>query len=362
MAKEKAKDKTNDKPLTEPRELRAMDLDRQVYGVRFSPSGRFLVAGGYDAQVRRWNWEGEEPQELAALKGHRGWVTALVFAPKEPLLITADSWGGLSAWPFEEENPKPHWQNEKAHDGWVRSVAISTDGTKLLTGGKDGQARLWSVADGKPLLELDHAEDVFAVAIHPDGQTAVTGDLFGKIKQWDLKTGKPTREIDASTLHYYQRDQDVAGIRVLEFHDDGQTLLVAGSEPTSTGRGLGIPTIRLFDWNTAKPKEALHQGESNDGFIFDLTRHPQGFFMTVTSGQPGRGQFAFHRLGEEKPFWIYKKMSNCHSIALHPSGKHVVVSATNRSSQGNGAVRDKEGKYLGNYSPLHIFELPETFA
>ncbi|MCA9070104.1 MAG: hypothetical protein KDA84_14325, partial [Planctomycetaceae bacterium] len=340
----------------------ALELDRQVYGVRFSPCGKFLVAGGYDALVRRWNWADADPKELSPLKGHRGWVTALAFAPNEPHLFTADSWGGLSAWPFKEDTPKPHWQHEQAHDGWVRSVAVSADGSKLLTGGKDGHARLWDTKDGKQIVELKHGEDVFAVAIHPDGQSAVTGDLFGKIKQWDLTTGKTTREIDASQLHFYQRDQDVAGIRVLEFHDEGQTLLVAGSEPTSTGRGLGIPTIRLFDWKTAKPKETLHQGESDDGFVFDLTRHPQGFFMTVTSGQPGRGQFAFHRLGEEKPFWLYKKMSNCHSLALHPNGKLVVVSATNRSSQGNGAVRDKEGKYLGNYSPLHIFELPESFT
>ncbi len=85
--------------------------------------------------------------------------------------------------------------------------------------------------------------------------------------------------------------------------------------------------------------------------------------MTVTSGQPGRGQFAFHRLGEEKPFWISTKLSNCHSLALHPGQRQVVVAATNRNSQGNGAVKDKKtGEYLGNYSPLHVFELPESFA
>ena len=48
---------------------------------------------------------------------------------------------------------------------------------------------------------------------------------------------------------------------------------------------------------------------------------------------------------------------NCHSIALHPDRKMFVVSATNRNSQGNGAVRDKAGAYLGNNSPLHVFEI-----
>ena len=354
-----AKEQPATKPLTEPRELQAIELDRQVYGVRFSPSGKFLVAGGYDALVHRWAWDGEEPKERSSLSGHHGWVTALAFAPSESILFTADSWGGLTAWPFEDEAPQPRWNLEQAHDGWIRSLAVSKDGGRLLTCGHDGFARVWDVSTGKKILEINHGEDLFAAAIHPGGEIAVTGDLFGKIKAWDLKTGKAAREIDASSLHFYQRDEDVAGIRVLEFEDEGKTLVVAGSEPTSTGRGLGIPTIRLFDWETAKPKETLHQGDSNDGFVFDLARHPEGFFMSVTSGQPGRGQFAFHRLGEEQPFWIYKQMSNCHSLALHPAAKQVVVSATNRRSQGNGAVRDKDGKYLGNYSPLHVFELPE---
>ncbi len=218
---------------------------------------------------------------------------------------------------------------------------------------------VWSANDGKLLQEFHHGEDVFAVAAHPDGKTVISGDLFGKIKQWDLNTGKMQREIDATSLHFYDRDQDVAGIRVLKFLDEGNTLLAAGSEPTSTGRGLGIPTIRLFEWKTAKPKTKLQQGVSDDGFVFDLDQHSTGFFLTATSGQPGRGQFAFHRLGEEKPFWIYTKMSNCHSLAMHPNGRQVVVTATNRNSQGNGAVKDKTtGKYLGNYSPLHVFELP----
>ncbi len=262
---------------SEPRELRAIELDRQVAAVRFSSCGRFLAAGGYDGLVRRWSWDAEEPKALPAMSGHRGWVTAMAFAPQESLLFTADSWGGLTAWPFEEQNPKPKWQLPQAHDGWIRCLAISKHGTKLLTAGRDGIARLWSAKDGEPLMELKHGADVFAAAFHPAGQTAVTGDLFGKIKVWDLATGKSVRELDASKLHYYERDEDVAGIRVLEFHEEGHTLLVAGAEPTSTGRGLGIPTLRLFDWKTGESKTTMHQGESNDGFVFDLARHPRDF-------------------------------------------------------------------------------------
>ena len=51
------------------------------------------------------------------------------------------------------------------------------------------------------------------------------------------------------------------------------------------------------------------------------------------------------------------KMSNCHSLAVHGDGR-IVVTASNRNSQGNGAVRDKRGDYVANFSPLHVFAPP----
>ena len=53
-------------------------------------------------------------------------------------------------------------------------------------------------------------------------------------------------------------------------------------------------------------------------------------------------------------------MANCHSLAFDPATNRCIVAATNRNSQGNGAVRDKEGAYVGNTSPLTVFELPTT--
>jgi hypothetical protein len=50
-------------------------------------------------------------------------------------------------------------------------------------------------------------------------------------------------------------------------------------------------------------------------------------------------------------------MANCHSLAVHPDGKRLVVAATNAGSNGNGRPKDKE--YLGNWSPLHVWSLSE---
>ena len=111
------------------------------------------------------------------------------------------------------------------------------------------------------------------------------------------------------------------------------------------------------DWDALEIRQTLNLGPDKDGYVFDLAWHPDGYAMLVTSGPPGASRFLLQRPGDEKPLYENNKMYNCHSLAFHGPTRRIVVAATNRSSQGNGAVLDKQGNYLGNSSPLHLFEL-----
>jgi len=345
-------------PKHEAKETRKIDTDRQVCLIRFSPEGRYLFGGGYDSTIRRWDFSIEEPKLLEPINGHKGWVQDIEFSPDGKFLYSVDSWGQLSAWPIADEITKSAWSVAQAHDGWIRDVAASRDGKLVATVGHDRFTRVWSALDGKLVNKLPRQEfDVFKVAFHPNGKTLVTADLMGKLSEWDLESEKLARTTMFEKFHYYDRIQDVHGIHVLEFDKAGDTLICAGGEPTRTTNHLGIPTLKAIDWKTLDVKHRLQFGKDREGYIFDLARHADGYYLAVTSGTPGAGQFLIFELGDAESQFTYTKMSNCHSIALHPSGKTAVVSATNRNSQGNGAVRNKEGKYLGNSSPLHEFEL-----
>ena len=70
--------------------------------------------------------------------------------------------------------------------------------------------------------------------------------------------------------------------------------------------------------------------------------------------------------------WLYNKTGNArlelcrkqispgsgHRNPHHPDGKQFALSSTNRASNGNGRRLDKEGNYVGNYSPVHVMQLP----
>jgi WD40 repeat protein len=343
-----------------PKELKKIATDRQVCLIRYSPCGQFLFGGGYDSMIRRWDMSADEPKMLDPIPGHRGWVQAIEFASTGDALYAVDSWGMLSARNYREGAEKPLWSVQSAHDGWIRDVAVSADCSLLATAGRDRFVRVWNSKDGSLKAELpQHEHDLCRVAIHPDGKSVVSGDLKGIVRHWDLATKKLIREVDLQ-LRFYDRIQDVPGIYVLQFNAAGDTLICAGGKPTRTGNHQGIPTLYQVDWKTLKTKHKQTFGVDKDGFVFDLAWHSDGYFALATSGNPGAGQFLLAKPDEDKAFFTHTKMSNCHTLALHPDGKTVVVAATNRNSQGNGAVRDKEGKYVGNSSPLHVFDLSGT--
>ncbi len=358
MADAPQSDPTDKPPVPKP--TVTFRCDRQLMVARFSTCGRVLVGGGYDATIRRWDLTGEEPAELSRVEGHRGWVSWLEVQPTGELVFSVDTWGRLQAIRGIAAEPQLAWHHDAAHDGWIRSLSVSADGQVVVTAGRDGAVRAWNAADGKLLHEItDHPSEVFAVAIHPDKRSIVTGDLMGVLRRWDVPGGKCAAEVTLPEMHYYERIQDVGGLRLLKFHDGGKTLVVAGGEPRKTGRAIAIPTVHWLDWPGLKIRDSARLGAQNHGFVFDLAWHPDGCWVVVTSGQPGSGQFLLLKPGEKEPFFVSTKMSNCHSLAIHPDGR-IAVTSSNRNSQGNGAVRDKEGNYVANYSPVQLFSVEES--
>ncbi|MGH7170932.1 MAG: WD40 repeat domain-containing protein [Gemmataceae bacterium] len=337
-----------------PKQIKVVKLDRQMCVLRFNNDGKILAAGGQDAKVRRLDAATLDLKPLAPLIGHSGWVTALAFHPDGKRLLTGDSWGRLSCWPFAEAAPKPLWSIAQAHDGWLRSLSLRPDGACAATGGADGKVRIWSSGDGKKQREVTASGvEVYSVVYHPDGKSLVSGDAKAAVKQWDMSSGKIVRELDARSMYGVFALQELGGARVMCFDAKGTTLAVGGALGGS--KGLAGPCITLFDWASGK---AMHKITlPGKGYVQDLAFHADGFFMAVTNGSPGQGMLLFVRPGEEAPFF-QKALPNPHSLALHPGGKRLIVSAINGGSNGNGRKLGKNKEYPGNYSPLYVYDLP----
>jgi WD40 repeat protein len=99
-------------------------------------------------------------------------------------------------------------------------VALSADGTTLVSGGKDKAIKVWDVQTGalKRTLQSDSGV-VTALAISADNTTVVSGHGDRMLRIWDLTTDQPPQMLQGHT------SQDVTPVAI---STDGNTLISGG--------------------------------------------------------------------------------------------------------------------------------------
>ncbi|WIM93010.1 protein kinase [Actinoplanes oblitus] len=78
------------------------------------------------------------------------------------------------------------------HDGPIVAAAVSADGRRAVSAGRDHVVRLWDLPTGQCLLRLDgHTSRVHALRLSADGRVAVSaGEYDPVIRVWDLAGGR----------------------------------------------------------------------------------------------------------------------------------------------------------------------------
>ncbi|MEZ6072274.1 MAG: serine/threonine-protein kinase [Pirellulales bacterium] len=109
------------------------------------------------------------------------------------------------------------------HDSKVRSVAYSTDGTLVASGGYDGKVNVWDVNASGELVELvGHADEVNDLAFSPDGRHLASAGQDHTLRIWNLKPGEPPHVLEGfSHLPIHSIGYSPDGSRLASSGEDG---------------------------------------------------------------------------------------------------------------------------------------------
>lgn len=297
--------------------------DRPLVACRFDPLGRYVFCGAEDAGLHRFALA--DGAKTTGSGGHESWIMALAFTKDAAWTITGGAEGRLVWWETAAETLAPA-RTVSAHQGWIRSMDLSPDGSILATAGNDLVVRLWNPQDGTLLKELHgHERHVYCVRFHPSGQFLLTGDLLGKLKQWDVAAGQAVREFDAKELHSYNGGQqvDFGGVRGIAVSPNGQYLAAGGLHKASNPLGaVHEPRVELFQWETqAVAKSHLAEGITQ-GVIWRLLYLGDGTLMGLSGGGSG-GFLLFWRAEGEKDVHRFALPNLARDMDLHPDGTTV---------------------------------------
>jgi WD40 repeat protein len=209
-----------------------------VDSVVFSRDGKFIISGGgeNDPQLRFWSFE--NGKELQKFRAGRTAISTVAMSPDGSTLVSGGDDAGLNLW---------DWQTGKyrrlflEHSNSITSTVITNDSKTLISGSLDG-IRIWDLGSGRPLYTLaELGNPTSALAVSADDNLLASGTPEGRIKFWNLRTGKFISE-------FFPHQQAIRGV---VFTADGKLITAAYDR-----------TIKIWDLKEGKLLKTLngHQG------------------------------------------------------------------------------------------------------
>jgi WD40 repeat protein/serine/threonine protein kinase len=184
--------------------IRSQQLEHGLLGsfnLAFTPDGKMLITASED-QVHLWDFPALEAR--TSFLGNISHPNAIAISPSGEMLAACSWEGGLKIWSLKSGIELA--SVEHAHQGMAFTVAFSTDGKCLASGGVDQAIHLWdasSLGNGSGGLNktghlLGHRSEVWKVAFSRQGGVLASASKDGTVRLWAVGPSAEQSKLDAA--------------------------------------------------------------------------------------------------------------------------------------------------------------------
>jgi WD40 repeat protein len=212
----------------------------------------FLISGWTDGRIRAHDAESARPLWTID-HAHRGGVTALALSHNARFVMTGGGEGDVRVWELRSRELVSHL---KEHRAAVTGLALYGDDVHALSCSRDRSFLCWDLRREKRMTShTQRMGGINAIALGADETTVFTVGQEKRLTSWDLREPNATNAVDLS------RDNDDEATSVAVSHD-GRVVATAGS------------TMELKLWAASDNLSPIAVVRGHSGAINDIKFSP----------------------------------------------------------------------------------------
>jgi WD40 repeat protein len=286
-----------------------IEMNQPVASVDFSPhawgdDNQLCLAMCQPTRIALWTQAALRKAEGCShtLLGHQGWISSLAFSSNRQLLASGSRDSTVRLW---DTHTNECVAVLEGHTNWVNSVAFSPDGRLLASASADRTVRLWDVVGRKAASPVDvlqgHTDYVWSVSFSSDGRQLASGSFDSTVRLWSVPEGVPGPVL--------QHDEHVFCVAFSP---------VVGSNMLVSGCSKGV-----FMWDVSGTKQqVLRELKGHKHYVTSVVFSPDGSQFVSGSGDRTVRLWSVASGKLLKVLTGHERIIRC--VAFHPNGKQVV--------------------------------------
>ncbi|XP_001607842.2 cilia- and flagella-associated protein 52 [Nasonia vitripennis] len=277
-----------------------------IYDVAFPHDYSEIFATGSKNDIRLWRLETQK--ELLRITVPNIVCTSLYFSYDGRMLVSAWNDGIIRA--FTPQTGRLIFAILHAHVKAVSAITLTKDGKRIISGGCDGQVRVWEVLAAVQRLVCilkEHRGSVTSLNINHDSTEVISSSTDGTCIVWDIDRGVRKQVLMGTTMYM-----------AACFSPNGVQILTCGTDR------------KITYWETLDGSMVREVEGSGSGALNSINISPDGQYF-VTGGNDSIVKLWSYETGET----THAGMGHAAIITackISPDGKHIVTVS------GDGAI------------------------